>query len=331
MTASTVPHSRILTVGTGAIGAYYTWRMQQAGNSTITTVCRSNYDAVKANGIEIQTTAWGEGPHIFRPDHVVKAVPMETYDYIIVCMKALPDVYSIPDIIAPAVEASPQASIVLIQNGIGIEDPIKKRFPHNPILSSIAYIGVTQNSAGVVYHSGPVQRLVVGLFEPIEGVDTATALQVFGDRCKLGGLETIVTDDIQNFRWQKLVWNGSMNPVCILSDLWTVSNVLADEKYVVMARTTMTEIAALAEALGYAMPPTLVEVSMSTSARLAPGYKASMVIDLEEGRPLETEVILHNPIKIAEDKKLTHIIPTWYKLYYDLVKYLDERKVANKL
>ena len=121
-------------------------------------------------------------------------------------MKALPDVYSIPDIIAPAVEASPDAGIVLIQNGIGVEDPIKERFPRNPILSAIAYIGVTQNTAGVVYHSGVVQRIVVGLFEPIEGVDAAKSLTEFGDICKRGGIETIVSEDIQNYRWQKLVW-----------------------------------------------------------------------------------------------------------------------------
>ncbi|KAF9105542.1 hypothetical protein BGX29_012024 [Mortierella sp. GBA35] len=328
---NSIPHSRILTVGTGAIGAYYTWRMQQAGNCTVTAVCRSNYETVKAKGIEIQTLAWGEGPHVFRPDHVVKTVPSETFDMIVVCMKALPHVYSIPDIIAPAVEASPQASIVLIQNGIGVEEPVKQRFPRNPILSSIAYIGVTQNSLGVVYHSGTYQKIIVGLFEPIEGVDTAFALQTFGDRCKQGGIETIVTDDIQNYRWQKLVWNGAMNPVCILSDLWTVSNVLANEKYKQMAFTTKTEIAALAEALGHPMPPTLVETSMATSARLADGYKASMVVDLEEGRPMETEVILTNPIKIAEKNNLTHIIPTWYKLHSDLLKYLADRNASQKL
>ena len=44
-----------------------------------------------------------------------------------------------------------------------------------------------------------------------------------------------------------------MNPVCILSNLWTVSNVLADEKYYQMALTTKKEIAALAEALGHPM------------------------------------------------------------------------------
>ncbi|KAG0329328.1 hypothetical protein BG000_000105 [Podila horticola] len=327
----TIPHSRILTVGTGAIGAYYTWRIQQSGNCTVTAVCRSNYEQVKAKGIEIQTIAWGEGPHVFRPDHVVKAVPRETYDYIVVCLKALPDVYSIADIIAPAVEESPNAAIVLIQNGIGIEDPVKARFPRNPILSTVAYIGVTQNELGVVYHSGPTQRLVMGLFEPIEGVDAPLALQIFGERCKQGGIETIVADDIQNYRWQKLVWNGAMNPICILSDLWTVSNVLADDKYNAMAYTTKSEIVALAEALGYPMPATLVHTSMTTSAKLAEGYKASMVVDLEEGRPLETEVILTNPIHIAESRNLLHLIPTWYKLYNDLVKYLEDRKTSNKL
>ncbi|CAO3568445.1 unnamed protein product [Mortierella alpina] len=324
------PHSRILTVGTGAVGAYYTWRLQQSGHCSVTTVCRSNYDAVKNNGIEIQTVAWGEGPHVFKPDHVVKTVPSETYDYIVVCMKALPDVYSIPDIIAPAVEASPGATIVLIQNGIGIEDPIKKRFPSNPILSSVSYIGATQTAAGVVFHSGMTQRLVVGLFEPIEGVDTALALDTFYKICADGGIDVLKVDDIQNYRWQKLVWNGAMNPVCILSDLWTVSNVLSDAKYKAMVSTTMSEIASLAEALGYPMPPTLVKTSMATSALLADGYKASMVVDLEEGRPMEVEVILVNPIKIAEERNLTHVIPTWYKLYKDLMQYLSDRRQAQK-
>ncbi|KAG0213332.1 hypothetical protein BGX28_004670 [Mortierella sp. GBA30] len=319
-------YSRILTVGTGAVGAYYTWRLQQSGHCTVTTVCRSNYEAVKNNGIEIQTIAWGEGPHVFKPDHVVKTVPSETYDFIVVCMKALPDVYSIPHIIAPAVEASPGAAIVLIQNGIGIEDPIKKRFPSNPILSSVSYIGATQTAAGVVYHSGKVQRLVVGLFEPIEGVDTVHVLKTFVDCCRDGGIETVQADDIQNYRWQKLVWNGTMNPICILSDLWTVSDVLADEKYYAMVKTTMDEIASLAEALGYPMPPALVQTSMETSKRLADGYKASMVVDLLEKRPMEVEVILTNPVRIAEERNLTHIIPTWYKLYKELMQYLADRR-----
>ncbi|KAG0254014.1 hypothetical protein DFQ27_007091 [Actinomortierella ambigua] len=325
MTTSSQPRVRILTIGTGAIGAYYTWVIQRCGRTIITAVCRSNYEAVKAGGIEIQTTAWGEGPHIFKPDHVVNTVPAETYDYIIVCMKFLPKTYDIAAIIEPAVKASPNASIVLIQNGLGVEEPIQKRFPRNPILSAVAYIGVTQNTLGVVYHSGKTQRIIVGLFKPVEGNDGQRALEEFGDLCRDGGLETIVTDDIQNYRWQKLVWNAAMNPACIVSGLWTVSNVLSDEKWEKIALTTKKEITALATALGYKMPDNLVERSMITSRSLADGYKASMIVDLEAGRPIELEAIITNPIHIAEEKQLLHLIPTWYGLYKDMMVYLEQR------
>ncbi|KAG0224995.1 hypothetical protein BGW42_004727 [Actinomortierella wolfii] len=259
------------------------------------------------------------------PHVLVKAVPAETYDYIIVCMKVLPTVYNIADIIEPAVKASPNASIVLIQNGIGIEEPIQERFPNNPVLSAVAYIGVTQNKLGVVYHSGPVQRLIVGLYKPVDGVDGQLALNKFGDLCKEGGLDTIVADDIQNYRWQKLVWNAAMNPICIVSGLWTVSAVLNDEKWEKIAVKAKQEITALAEALGYTMPQTLVNVSMTTSRRLADGYKASMIVDLEAGRPIELEAIITNPIRIAEEKQLLHLIPTWYSLCKDLMAYLEKR------
>ncbi|KAF9976646.1 hypothetical protein BGZ73_008117 [Actinomortierella ambigua] len=325
MTNPAEPNVRILTVGTGAVGAYYTWVIQKSGRANVTAVCRSNYEAVKANGIEVQTTAWGEGPHVFKPDHVAKTVPAETYDYIIVCMKFLPGTYNIPDIIEPAVKASPNAAIVLIQNGIGIEESIQERFPNSPVLSAVAYIGVTQNKLGVIYHSGPTQRIIVGLYKPVEGNDGQKALEIFGKLCKDGGLETIVADDIQNYRWQKLVWNAAMNPVCIVSGLWTVSAVLSDEKWEKIATTTKQEITVLAEALGYQMPNTLVQTSMTTSRRLNDGYKASMIVDLEAGRPIELEAIITNPIRIAEEKNLTHLIPTWYGLYKDLMAYLEKR------
>ncbi|KAF9897750.1 hypothetical protein BX616_005055 [Lobosporangium transversale] len=321
---------RVLTVGTGAIGAFYSWRLQQSGGCVVTTVCRSNYEVIKVKGIKIQTAAWDEGPHIFRPDHVVNTVPCETFDFIMVCMKALPQVYNIADIIAPAVNASPNAAIVLIQNGIGIEDPIKARFPRNPILSTIAYIGVTQNEAGVVFHSGHLRDLIIGLFEPVKGVDAKSVLQIFGQLCEKADIGTTITDEIQSYRWRKLVWSVSMNLISILSELRTVSNVLASEKYKQLLVTVMEEVVALGSALGYDVPPTLVGQSIATSESLFEGYKASLVVDFEEGRPMETEVIFSNPIKIAEKHQLTHLIPTWYRMHKELFEYLAKHQAERK-
>ena len=50
-------------MGAGAVGAIYSWRL--AKTCDVTTVCRSNYQAVKDNGFDIDSAKFGK--EIFRP------------------------------------------------------------------------------------------------------------------------------------------------------------------------------------------------------------------------------------------------------------------------
>lgn len=52
-------------------------------------------------------------------------------DYVVVSTKNIPEITRIENLIAPVV--SPETSIVLIQNGLGIELPFLKKFPKNVI------------------------------------------------------------------------------------------------------------------------------------------------------------------------------------------------------
>lgn len=47
-----------LIVGTGAVGAIYSWRLAQACN--VTTVCRSNFEAVRQHGFNIDSKKFGQ-------------------------------------------------------------------------------------------------------------------------------------------------------------------------------------------------------------------------------------------------------------------------------
>jgi 2-dehydropantoate 2-reductase len=60
---STTQNYLLCSVGTGALGCTYAWRLAQ--NAEVMTVCRSNYDVVKRDGFSINSSKWGEG--IFRP------------------------------------------------------------------------------------------------------------------------------------------------------------------------------------------------------------------------------------------------------------------------
>lgn len=50
--------------------------------------------------------------------------------------------------IAPAV--SENTTIVIIQNGVGVDIEFRKRFPKNPILSGVTWVSASQPSTGVV-------------------------------------------------------------------------------------------------------------------------------------------------------------------------------------
>ena len=144
---------KVLVHGSGAIGAIYIYILQQSG-CTVTAVCRSNYSAVKANGFTIDSDKFGKNIKV-RPDHVVQS-PAEAasqglgpFDYIIVSTKALPgQKLSTPEIIRPAVTEG-ETTIVLIQNGIGIEDEYAAAFPKNILISCVVYLPTTQISPAI--------------------------------------------------------------------------------------------------------------------------------------------------------------------------------------
>ena len=104
---------RILVVGTGAIGGFYGGKLAQAGAS-VTTLCRSDYEIVKARGISVSSTL---GDFHFTPDKVIRDITEYTPppDYLLVGLKVLPETNT-AEIIKNAVGR--ETAIVLLQNGV---------------------------------------------------------------------------------------------------------------------------------------------------------------------------------------------------------------------
>jgi ketopantoate reductase len=59
------------------------------------------------------------------------------FDYVVLCVKALPDRYDISNIIEPVV--SPQHTCILLNttNALGVESVVERRFPTNVVLSLV--------------------------------------------------------------------------------------------------------------------------------------------------------------------------------------------------
>ena len=77
-----------------------------------------------------------------------------SFDYVLLCVKALPDVYDLAAVIEKVVE--PQHTCILINttHSLGVETLIEKRFPKNVVLSLVSNADILQLGPAEFEHQG---------------------------------------------------------------------------------------------------------------------------------------------------------------------------------
>lgn len=279
----------VLWISAGAVGAYYGGRLQQGGASVAVAV-RSDYEAVKANGFQISAAA---GEFNFSPDGVYRSAAEYpgTPDYVVVSAKVLPWI-NVAELIRPVVK-SKETAIVLIQNGIGIEDAVAEAFPENEVLSTVAYIGATRTGKGFVTQTG-AQRLIMGKFGGGDSEKGRALIELF----KAGKVEAEFTENVAYFRWKKLLWNTPFNTISVLGGHLDTKQMCDRGQVEELCMALMRETAAVAASDGHIFTEEDLTGNMEYT-RNFPAYKTSMLVDYESGRPLEVDAILGNVCRIA--------------------------------
>lgn len=293
--------------------------LQPFANVLVSLVCRSNYPTISKSGVELETNSFGDyhfQPHLVFPD-IQSAKPNESnpeWHYVVVTTKALPDVVDDSETIEPLITPS-KSTIVLIQNGVGIENPHRKRFPQNIILSAVTVISAEQISHGLI-RQNKWTRISIGPFTSQDRKGTEDSLSKLGDsKCQefvsylkdLGSIkdaESLSETDLQLVRWHKLCINASMNPSSILSGGLPNNKMVLDPSLKLHLKSCMEEIFnSVPKILGCEFPEKFAkpEKILQSIERNKGGAKPSMLIDWEKGNMLELEVILGNPVRIARE------------------------------
>lgn len=116
------------------------------------------------------------------------------------------------------------------------------------------------------------------------------------------GAECVLAEDIVAARWRKLLWNGSYNTICAVLRM-SVGEVLSSPGRKTLLEPAMREIAAIGTAAGYgeAVSEDVVQLLLHDTPESSP-FRPSMLVHLEKGQPLELDVILGAPLRVARER-----------------------------
>ncbi|MDD1012619.1 putative 2-dehydropantoate 2-reductase [Pseudomonas rubra] len=285
---------RIGVIGTGAIGGFYGLMLARAGFE-VHFLLRSEFDAVQLNGLRLDSAVHGTVQ--MKVAAYADAADMPACDWLLVGAKTTSNAELAPLI---AKVAAPQAKVVLLQNGLGVEEQLRPRLPdHLHLLGGLCFICVNREAPGVIrhqslgavnlgYHSGPAadqaQRQAI--------VEAGAAL--FNAAC----IDSQAMTDLAQARWQKLVWNVPYNGLSVLLRASTTA-LMADADSRALIQALMAEVVQGARACGHELPQGYAEHLFAVTQKM-PDYWPSMYHDFAQQRPLELAVIYAEPLARAQ-------------------------------
>jgi 2-dehydropantoate 2-reductase len=313
-----VAKSRIGIIGTGAIGGFYGLMLARAGFD-VHFLLRSEFSAVAAQGLQVNSAV--HGALSLNPVQAYSAAEdMPPCDWLLVAAKSTSS--GLAPVIAKA--AAPGAKVLLLQNGLDVEDSLREVLPDSlHLLGGLCLICVHREGLGVIthqalgavnvgYHSGPAH-------------DEATRMAIVEEGAGLfrsAGIDSQAMPNLHQARWQKLVWNIPYNGLSVLLGASTAP-LMADADSRALIQALMAEVVQGAKACGHDIAPGYADFLFNMTEKM-PDYWPSMHHDLLHKRPLELEAIYARPLAAA--KAAGCELPRIEALYRALV-FIDRRNV----
>jgi len=306
---------RIAVFGTGGVGGYFGGRLAQAGEN-VTFIARGRHlQAIKANGLKVDSLA---GDFAVSPANATDDVrEVGEVDLVILGVKA----WQVPEA-ARAMKplVGPSTTVLPLQNGVDAVAQLVDELGPDKIIGGLCKIVSFVVEPGHIRHAGFTPAIVIGELDN-QRTDRITRIeQVF----KRAGLDTTIASDIQVALWTKFLFIASFSGVGAIAN--APAGVLrTDPKWHAQMLKAMEEIYELAHARGIKLPPDSIDTVMAGVNALPEGATSSMQRDIVAGKPSELESQNGAVVRMAREAGVD--VPT-HALIYQTLKPLEQKARA---
>ncbi|KAJ4381177.1 hypothetical protein N0V86_003525 [Didymella sp. IMI 355093] len=319
--APAVPRLRILSVGGNAVSAFLSWRLQATNACDVTLVWKSGYESVAQYGISFKSALYGN--ERFKPYSVVRTPEdaahssKQPFDYVLLCVKALPDVYDIANIIESVV--SPQHTCILMNttHSLGVESYLEQRFPTNVVLSLVSGAEISQLGASEFEHKGATDIWVGPASK-----NAAIPAQIQSDMAEAlamtlssGQVDCKVAMNIRQQQFERMIGPIAFHPASVLFETANHAELLEKTGVRALVTGVLDELLMLATALDCTFAADFKEKTIRSMTQ-PQETNSTMWMDFEAKRPMEVETYLGSPLKLAQEVNIT--VPRIETLYATL-------------
>ncbi len=274
------PITRILIAGSGGVGSYVGAQLIRHTDADISLLARDNHlKAIREKGLTIEED--NEHYTVHPAQATDNPGELGTFDLIILSVKATSLETTLKQL-KPTI--TPDTILLPLLNGVGHADTIRRYYPDTTVLDGNIYILSNITAPGTVRKRGKVFRLVWGSEQALDPAIVHALTELF-DTAKLRHhpSESITLDN-----WKKYLFISAFAALTAYHDK-PMDAITAEHAQELEA--LMREIVAVAQAKEIPLSEEHITAAFTQAAKVTPGAKTSLQLDIEQGKPAEVEAL----------------------------------------
>ena len=297
---------KVAVVGAGAVGGYFGGMFARAGLPVVLIGRPSFTEAVRRDGLKIDSFQFQETVH---PEASTELSAAVGADLVLFCVKTT-DTAAVAKQLAKILR--PDALLLSMQNGVNNAEEIRAASGIDAI-PAVVYVAASTPIPGTVKH--------FGRGDIVTGPENERVNRV-ADIFALGKIPCRISENVEGELWTKLIWNSGLNAISGLGRVM-YGEILASEDAKQLVAAAVYETLAVARAKGI-HPPGLEDpqAAISGSFKIAQqmsGMRSSTAQDMARSKRTEIEslngYVAREGAKLGVATPVNHALYTLVKLY----------------
>lgn len=300
-------------IGTGAIGGYYGAMLAHGGHD-VHFLLHRDYDFVREHGLRMHS--YQGDFHLESVNAYSSTCDMPKSDVVLVCLKSVNN-HILKELLPPLLKED--TLVVMIENGIGVEEDILEMIPGCQLAAGLAFICSAKTEPGVINHQC-YGSITIAPYN----VKDRKPLETLLEDLKESGVEAAEVEyDLA--RWRKAVWNMPFNGMTVAMNAQT-DELLKNPSSRAIIWEMMLEVVGAAQALGVKELDESFAQKMIDMTEVMVPYSPSMKLDCDFKRSMEIHYLYSRPIEKA--REAGYEMP-YLEMLERQLRFIDERNTRK--